>query len=83
MLVAHGARDGGALIEGIVPRDEQTVSSLLSSATPGAVQALEPQPEPPSAANAELPPIVLGKDLAETVGASIGDSVMIISRKAR
>ncbi len=79
VLVAHGARDGGALIEGIVPRDEQTVSSLLSSATPGAVQALEPQPEPPSAANAELPPIVLGKDLAETVGASIGDSVMIIS----
>jgi lipoprotein-releasing system permease protein len=43
------------------------------------VRALEPQLEPASAVNAELPPIVLGKDLAETVGASVGDSVMIIS----
>ena len=58
---------------------ERTVSDLLSTATPGAVQALEPQPESASAQFAELPPIVLGSDLAETVGASVGDSVMIIS----
>ena len=43
VLVARGARDGGALIEGIVPEQERTVSDLLSTATPGAVQALEPQ----------------------------------------
>jgi lipoprotein-releasing system permease protein len=79
VLVSRGARDGGALLEGILPDQEQTVSDLLSTATPGAVQALEPQPEQPSALNAELPPIVLGKDLAESVGASIGDSVMVIS----
>jgi lipoprotein-releasing system permease protein len=42
VLVARGARDGGALIEGILPDDERTVSDLLSKATPGAVQALEP-----------------------------------------
>jgi lipoprotein-releasing system permease protein len=79
VLVARGARDGGALLEGILPDEEQTVSDLLTTATPGSVRALEPQLEPASAVNAELPPIVLGKDLAETVGASVGDSVMIIS----
>jgi lipoprotein-releasing system permease protein len=79
VLVARNARDGGALLEGILPADEQSVSDLLSTASPGAISALEPQPTPASAQNAELPPIVLGKDLAETVGASVGDSVMIIS----
>ena len=79
VLVARGARDGGAMIEGILPDDELTVSDLLSKATPGAVQALEPQPAQASAQNAELPPIVLGSDLAETIGASVGDSVLIIS----
>jgi lipoprotein-releasing system permease protein len=79
VLVARGARDGGALIEGILPDDEKTVSDLLSTATPGSVQALEPQPAPASSTNAELPPIVLGKDLAETVGATVGESILVIS----
>jgi len=79
VLVARNARDGGALLEGILPDEEQSVSDLLATATPGSVRALQPQPAPASALNAELPPIVLGKDLAETVGASVGDSVMIIS----
>jgi lipoprotein-releasing system permease protein len=79
VLIARGARSGGALLEGILPADEQGVSDLLSTATPGSMRALEPPPGPPSATNSELPPIVLGKDLAETVGATIGDSVMVIS----
>jgi len=87
VLVARGARDGGALIEGILPDDERTVSDLLSKATPGAVQALEPvvapqvdsQSTPVNPQNAELPPIVLGSDLADTIGAATGDSVIIIS----
>ena len=79
VLVARGARSGGALLEGILPDDERTVSDLLMTATPGTVQALEPQPEAAAGPNAELPPIVLGSDLAETVGASVGDSVMIVS----
>jgi len=79
VLVARGARDGGALIEGILPNQELTVSDLLNTATPGSVQALQPQPQPPSQLNAELPPIILGKDLAETVGATVGDRVTLIS----
>jgi lipoprotein-releasing system permease protein len=85
VLVARGARDGGALLEGILPDEEKTVSDLLDSATPGSVRALEPEQTAPakqagaSILSAEMPPIVLGKDLAESVGASVGDSVMIIS----
>jgi lipoprotein-releasing system permease protein len=79
VLVAHGARDGGALVVGVLPDDEKTVSTMLSLATPGSLKALEPQSEPASATNGELPPIVLGQDLAETIGASVGDSVMVIS----
>jgi lipoprotein-releasing system permease protein len=77
VLVARGARDGGALIQGILPDQEKTVSDLLSTATPGSVAALEPHAGLPP--NGEFPPIVLGRDLAETVGASVGDSVMLIS----
>jgi lipoprotein-releasing system permease protein len=76
VLVSRGARDGGAMVEGIVPGDEKSVSDLLTTATPGAVQALEPKT---TTANGELPPIVLGKDLAETIGASVGESVTVIS----
>ena len=77
VLVARGARDGGALIQGILPDQEKTVSDLLSTATPGSVAALQPHPGLPP--NGDFPPIVLGQDLAETVGASVGDSVMLIS----
>ncbi|HUX45458.1 MAG TPA: FtsX-like permease family protein, partial [Terracidiphilus sp.] len=77
VLVARGARDGGALIEGILPDAEKRVSSLLSTATPGTMEALQPAKtgEP---TNAE-PPIVLGKDLADSIGAQVGDTVTVIS----
>jgi lipoprotein-releasing system permease protein len=77
VLVTRGARDGGALVEGIVPDQEKTVSDLLSTATPDAVRELEPKAEQPG--SRELPPILLGQDLAETVGAMVGDSVILIS----
>ncbi len=79
VVVARGARDGYALIEGTLPDDERTVSDLLSTATPGAAQALEPQPQPASSAAGELPAIVLGSDLAESIGATVGDSVLVVS----
>src|SRR6201987_3491507 len=72
VLVARGARDGGALIEGILPDQEQTGSRLLADAAPGSIEALQPQGAPPDPANAVLPPIVLGKDLADSVGAAVG-----------
>ncbi|MGA2728357.1 MAG: FtsX-like permease family protein [Terracidiphilus sp.] len=78
VMVAYKARDSGALIEGILPDQEKTVSSLLSTATPGAVRALEPQAEPKTG-GASDPPILLGKDLADSIGAMVGDTVTLIS----
>jgi len=79
VFVARGARGGGAMVEGILPDQEKAVSRLLSSAQPAAVEALEPQPQPRPSAIQQIPPILLGKDLAETVGASVGDTVTLIS----
>jgi len=77
VFVTHRARGTGALMEGILPSDELRVSDLLNNATPGAVQALQPQPS--GSANSGPPPIVIGKDLADTVGVSVGDTVTLIS----
>ncbi len=79
VMVSHGARASGALIEGILPNHELTVSDLLKTATPGSVEALQPQPQPASADVADLPPIVLGNDLAQTVGAVVGEKVTLMS----
>jgi lipoprotein-releasing system permease protein len=78
VLVARGPRDGGALVLGILPNDEMRVSHLLDHATPGALQALQPVTDS-GAQGGALPPIVLGSDLADTIGASVGDSVLVIS----
>jgi lipoprotein-releasing system permease protein len=80
VLVARGARDGGALIEGVLPDDEKMVSTLLNAATPGSVEALEPKStQTTEDGTTELPPIVLGKDLADSIGAAVGNRVTIIS----
>jgi lipoprotein-releasing system permease protein len=60
------------------------VSDLLTSATPGSLEALNPVsstagPITTDQRTAALPPIVLGQDLAETVGVTLGDRVMLIS----
>ena len=77
VMVARGARAGGAMVEGILPNQEKTVSDLLSTASPAAIRALEPHPA--QSTSAELPPIVLGQDLAETVAATVGDRVTLVS----
>jgi lipoprotein-releasing system permease protein len=87
VLVSRGPRAGFALIKGILPAQERTVSSLLATITSGSAIDLDPQPptpklapdSPPSTLNTPYPPLVLGKDLAETIGAQVGDSVLITS----
>jgi lipoprotein-releasing system permease protein len=72
VLISHGARSGGALIEGIVPAQERTVSDLLSTVTMGSAAALDTQGETP-------PPIVIGHDLADTIDARVGTTVLVTS----
>ena len=84
VLVSRGPRAGFALIKGIVPQDERTVSNLLESITSGSAADLAPQPipsiaDPNAALNQPEPPLLLGKDLAEQIGAQAGDSVLVTS----
>jgi lipoprotein-releasing system permease protein len=91
VLISRGARSGGAQVEGIIPADQRTVSDLLSLVKQGSAEALEPQTQvsesrpgapdsgaaPDSAAG--LPPIVIGQDLAESLGVLVGDKVLVTS----
>ncbi|HUA99531.1 MAG TPA: FtsX-like permease family protein [Terracidiphilus sp.] len=79
VLVGRGARDWGALVQGILPGDEAKVSALLSTATPGSMKSLAPLPNSVSTPAGQPPPIVLGKDLADTIGAAVGDRVLVMS----
>jgi lipoprotein-releasing system permease protein len=106
VLISRGVRSGGAEIQGIIPKDQRTVSDLLQQVKVGSAEALEPEsthrdetamngapgpllPEtqvsgarpgaPDSVTDQTAPPIVIGQDLAEAVGAAVGDTVMVIS----
>src|ERR1700735_7192 len=80
VLISNGARSGGALIEGIVPAQERRVSDLLSSVTLGSVAPLDPKPEgAPANEDHAPPPIVIGYDLADTIDARVGSTVLVTS----
>ncbi|MGC9157571.1 MAG: FtsX-like permease family protein [Terracidiphilus sp.] len=87
VLVSRGPRAGFALIKGIIPAEERTVSDLLDSITSGSARDLNPQAPNrvgelvpgQGTVSAPYPPLVLGSDLAETIGAQVGDSVLVTS----
>jgi lipoprotein-releasing system permease protein len=95
VLVSRAQRSAGALVKGIIPADEKTVGDLLQHLVAGSAEALEPestgsierrQPTlrdetakdgPPDFV--AIPPIVIGQDMAETLGVKVGDGVQVIS----
>jgi lipoprotein-releasing system permease protein len=77
VLISRGARSGGALIEGIIPQQERHVSDLLSNVTLGSAAALDPQPKGND--DQAPPPIVIGHDLADTIDAKVGSTVLVTS----
>ena len=94
VLISRGARSGGAQVEGIIPADQRTVSDILSLVKQGSAEALEPidpthrdetamngAPDSAAASDAAagLPPIVIGQDLAESLGVLVGDKVLVTS----
>jgi len=79
VLVSRGARSGGALIKGILPDQERTVSDLLQSVNEGSAAELAPVPASDTASIAAIPPIVIGSDLADTLGVNAGDTVLVTS----
>jgi lipoprotein-releasing system permease protein len=81
VMASRAARASGALVKGVIPKYENRVSELLKFIKLGSAAALEPCAETDEACKAGkiIPPIVLGKDLAETIGATVGSTIMIIS----
>lgn len=95
VLVSRGARAKGVILKGVIPEQENRVSDLLKNVTLGSADALKPEPvapEPPappldSAENEKesdappppLPPIILGKELASELGATVGSVVLVTS----
>ena len=82
VLISRGARSGGALIKGIVPAEERRVSDILQTVKEGTGAPLEPVPSQSSESSpglAATPPIVIGKDLADSLGAAVGDTVLVTS----
>jgi len=95
VLISRGPRASGAVLKGVIPADERRVSDLLNSVKGGPADALAESftanPAPPSqdqspdalegvaARVAAMPPIILGKDMADNLGAGVGSVVLVTS----
>jgi lipoprotein-releasing system permease protein len=92
VLISRGPRARGAVLKGLIPRDEMRVSDLLKTVRLGSLDELnEPaadskvvpaHPDELSAVQgrvAAMPPIILGKDMADSLGAGVGSVVLVTS----
>src|SRR5690348_14440136 len=95
VLISRGPRARGAVLKGIVPAYERKVTDLLNSVKTGSADALEESnPGEATRASASqsptdlqsvqdrlaaMPPIILGKDMADELGASVGSTVLVTS----
>ena len=90
VLISRGSRSGGALLKGIVPESESRVSDLLRAIQQGSYEALNPPTAlnsasseqaqgPNSGSGTSYPPIVVGRDLADRIGATVGTVITAIS----
>ncbi len=67
-MVTHGDKSAGILLRGIVPDDERKVADLTAHLQSGRLSDLVPGTYR----------VILGKDLAEAIGAKVGDRVVVI-----
>jgi lipoprotein-releasing system permease protein len=82
VLISRGARAGGAMLKGIIPADERKVSDMLANVTSGTAAPLNATANQQSDTGEPTPPIVIGTDLADSIGAKVGDTVMVTSPQA-
>jgi len=71
-MLSHDAAVAGTIIRGVLPRDERRVSRLAARMVVGKLADLE----------AGRFGIILGKDLALSLGVSVGDKVTLITPQA-
>ena len=79
VMVSVGPRSGFALLKAVIPAQERTVSDLLDMVVSGSAAELADGKSTLGSVEEALPPLVLGKDLAGSLGASVGDTVLVTS----
>ena len=81
VLISRGARAKGAVLKGVLPDYENQVSELLKNVRLGSAQALEPAlPNVEGGQRPILePPIILGKAMADELGATVASVVLVTS----
>jgi len=85
VLISRGARARGAILKGVLPNYEKKVSELLQTVKFGSTEELEPVRDSTSQITnyksqiLAMPPIILGKDMADELGASVGSVVLVTS----
>ncbi|HUS20018.1 MAG TPA: FtsX-like permease family protein [Terriglobales bacterium] len=86
VLISRGARAKGVILKGVIPAQEEKVSGLLKNVTIGSADQLRDDKmlQPLNGSQSQLPapqyaPIVLGKELAQDIGATIGSVVNVTS----
>src|SRR5437868_14070020 len=78
VLVSRGARATGMVIKGVLPEYENKVSELLKDVKFGSAEPLQASTTVEKETN-NVPPIVLGKDAADDIGATVGSVVLVTS----
>lgn len=74
VLSSHGSRSSQMVLKGVDPDAELKVGNLLGSVREGSIAALREPVAPDS-----QPPVVIGKVMANSLGASPGDSILLTS----
>ena len=74
MLASRANRSSQMILKGVDPQVESEVGTLLGSIREGSAEPLNEPVEPGS-----QPPVVIGKRMADTLGASPGDSILLTS----
>jgi len=88
VLISRGARARGAVLKGVLPSEERKVSDLLQTVKLGSAEPLDQPIQPQTEQNASpdslaaardrvaaMPPVILGKDMADNLGATVGSVV--------
>src|SRR5690242_9698105 len=92
VMISRGAKARGGMLKGIIPQQERKISDLLNTVKQGSAAALDVKSvegaraamasdlSPDSLERAKtLPPIILGKDMADSLGATVGSVVLVTS----
>ena len=84
VLISRGARARGGILKGVLPDYEKKVSELLQTVKFGSAADLEPASDTSQITNhksqiSQMPPIILGRNMADELGATVGSVVLVTS----